>query len=95
MGHDAAVLDVWVPLEVEVTNFPVIDNTLFALFDVVLATIVRGEHERELLAVLVSRTIVGEFQFMSFRVIIRDVVRIFINLMMEKCELLFASKPGG
>jgi hypothetical protein len=41
VGHDAAILHVWVPIVGVVSRLPVINNTLITLFHVVLAPIVR------------------------------------------------------
>lgn len=62
VGHDAAILHVWVPIVGVISRFPVIHNTLFTLFRVVLASIVRRRHQRELMEVVICRATVEEVE---------------------------------
>lgn len=55
MGHDAAILHVWVPIVGKISRLPVINNTLFTLFHIVLASIVGRRHQRELVEVFICR----------------------------------------
>ena len=79
MGHDAAVHHIWLPLNVGVSIYPVINNALVPMFHVVLATIVRRRHEREFLAFFICRATIGEGELVSFGIIVLKGVRIFVT----------------
>lgn len=79
MGHDAAVLHVGIALVIDVARSPIVDDALVALVDVVLAAVVHGHLERELVAGFVSRAEGGEVELVAFGVVVIEGVGVRVT----------------
>lgn len=78
MRHDAAVLHVGIALVIDVARSPVVDDALVALVDVVVAAVVHGHLERELVAEFVGRAEGGEFELVAFGVVVIEGVGVLV-----------------
>lgn len=66
MRHNATILHIGIAIIIDVAWSPIINDTLVALVDIVLAAIVHGFLEWELVARLVGMAERGEFELVAF-----------------------------
>jgi hypothetical protein len=81
MRHDSAVINLWVAVVANLTVLVVKDDSLIALLNVVLASIIGTSiHKWELVAaVIIGRTVLWEGEFHAFGVIVGERMWVLIS----------------
>lgn len=78
MCHNATILHIGIALIIDIARSPIINDALVALIDIVLAAIVHGLFERELVARFVGRAERGEFELVAFGVVVVEGVGVCV-----------------